>query len=156
MRADFEQSGYLAAKLLDDIAAGRATAPCEVRFGATDVVRRNSTRKFARRDDAVRRALELIRAKACEGLTSAEVCRQIGGSRRQAETRFRAYVDSSIGEEIAAIRIERAKSLLLNRSIQIETIFSRCGYSDASSLRRAFKKATGLSPREWRTAHHAR
>ncbi len=156
VRADFEQSGYLAAKLLDDIAAGRATAPCEVRFGATDVVRRNSTRKFARRDDAVRRALELIRAKACEGLSSAEVCRQIGGSRRQAETRFRAYVDSSIGEEIAAVRIERAKSLLLNRSIQIETIFSRCGYSDASSLRRAFKKATGLSPREWRTAHHAR
>ena len=156
VRADFEFSGYLAAKLLDDIASGRASVPCEVRFSATEVVRRNSTRKFARRDDAVRHALELIRARACEGLTSAEVCKEIGGSRRQAEARFRALTDCSIGEEIVAVRIEHAKSLLLNRSIQIETIFSRCGYSDASSLRRAFKKATGLSPREWRRAQSAR
>ena len=150
VRPDFEQSGYLAAKLLDDLASGRVAAPCVVRFGATDIVRRNSTRKFMRRDDAVRAALESIRARACDGLTPAEVVREIGGSRRQAETRFRALAGRSIGEEIAAVRIERAKSLLLHRDLAIEALHSRCGYADSSSLRRAFKKATGLSLRQWR------
>ena len=152
VRADFEQSGYLAAKLLDDIASGRAAAPCELHFGATDVVRRNSTRKFARRDDAVRHALETIARRACDGLTPAEVCREIGGSRRQAETRFRALAGRSVGEEIAAVRIERAKTLLLRKDLALETLHGLCGYGDPSSLRRAFKKATGLSPRQWRKA----
>ena len=152
VRADFEQSGYLAAKLLDDIASGRVAAPCEVHFGATDVVRRNSTRKFARRDNAVRRALELIRAHACDGLSAAEVCREIGGSRRQAEARFRAFANRSIGQEIAAVRVERAKSLLIKRSMAIGAIAGACGYESDSALRRAFKKATGLSLRDWGNA----
>ena len=147
---DFEQSGYLAAAMLDEAMAGRLRAPCVRTFGALDIARRNSTRKFKRRDDAVRKVLELIRARACEGLTPAEVCREIGGSRRQAEIRFREVAGRSIGEEIRDVRIARAKALLARRTTQIEAIFSQCGYADSSSLRRAFKAASGLSPREYR------
>ena len=150
VRPDFEQSGWLAAKLLDDLAAGRASVPCSVRFGAMDVARRGSTRAFKRRDDAVRAALEHIRLHACEGLGAAEVCRLIGGSRRQAETRFRAFAGRAIGAEIADVRISRAKALLLRRDLAIESLHAQCGYADPSSLRRAFKKATGLSLREFR------
>lgn len=152
---DFEQSGWLAAQLLDEAMAGRVRPPRIVAFGSTHIVRRNSTRKFMRRDDAVRAALESIRARACDGLTPAEVVREIGGSRRQAETRFRALSGRSIGEEITAVRLDRAKSLLLHRDLAIETLHARCGYSDSSSLRRAFKKATGLSLRAWRVARGA-
>ena len=147
---DFERSGYLAASMLDEAMAGRLRAPCVRTFGALDIARRNSTRKFDRRDDAVRHALETIRARACEGLTPAEVCREIGGSRRQAESRFRQFAGHSIGEEIREVRVARAKTLLLRRDTQIEAIFAQCGYRDASSLRRAFKAATGFSPREYR------
>ena len=147
---DFEESGYLAAQLLDAAMAGRVRPPRVVAFGATHVVRRNSTRKFARRDDAVRHALEMIARRACDGLTPAEVCREIGGSRRQAETRFRALAGRSVGEEIAAARIARAKTMLLRRNVSLETLHGLCGYGDPSSLRRAFRKATGLSLRAWR------
>ena len=147
---DFEESGYLAASMLDEAMAGRLRAPCVHSFGALDIARRNSTRKFERRDVAVRKALELIRARACEGLTPAEVCREIGGSRRQAEIRFREIAGRSIGEEIRDVRIARAKALLARRTTQIEAIFAQCGYADSSSLRRAFKAATGLSPRKYR------
>lgn len=153
---DFERSGYLAASMLAEAMAGRLRAPCVQTFGALDVVRRNSTRKFARRDDAVRHALETIRTRACEGLTPAEVCREIGGSRRQAESRFRLFAGRTIGEEIREVRVARAKSLLLRRTTQIEAVFAQCGYADASSLRRAFKKATGLSMRQWRNAQAER
>ena len=147
---DFEQSGFLAAQLLDDALAGRVAAPCVRSFGATDVVRRNSTRKFRRRDDAVSAALEYIRDKACEGIAPAAVCRKIGGSRRTIEMRFRAFAGRTIGEEIAAVRIERAKSLLRKRNIAVGAVHAMCGYSDPSSFRRAFQKHTGLSPLQWR------
>ena len=147
---DFEQSGFLAAQLLDDAMAGRAAAPCVRTFGAADVARRDSTRKFRRRDDAVRSALEYIRDKACEGIAPAAVCRKIGGSRRTIEMRFRAFAGRTIGEEIAAVRIERAKSLLKKRGIAVGAVPAMCGYIDPSSFRRAFRKYTGLSPRQWR------
>ena len=53
----------------------------------------------------------------------------------------------------SAVRIARAKALLLRRNVALETLQGLCGYGDPSSLRRAFKKATGLSPRQWRKAH---
>lgn len=148
---DFEQSGYLAAQLLDEAMSGNC-APRIVKFGAAHIVRRNSTIKFKRRDSAVRRAVARIRETSGVGLTPAEICREIGGSRRGAEYRFREATGRSIGEEIAAARVEHAKTLLLLREQPIESIAAECGYEDASSLRRAFKKATGLSLRDWRNA----
>lgn len=148
---DFERGGYLAARLLDTCMRRPKASPSLVRFEASHVVRRNSTAKFARRDDSVRDALAFIRERACAPLSSAEVCARIGGSRRQAECRFRKLVGHSIGEEIRSVRIARAKDLLLRRHIPIESIFADCGYTSDASLRRAFRKATGCSLRDWRT-----
>lgn len=148
---DFERSGYLAAKLLDRRLRNPGASPSLVRFGAEHVVRRNSTTRFRRHDAAVLDAVAFIRANGCAPQTTpAAVCARIGGSRRQAECRFRARVGHSIGDEILAVRIARAKGLLLKRFIPIDSLFAECGYRDDSSLRRAFKKATGLSLRAWR------
>ncbi len=148
---DFEQSGYLAAKLLDRHMRRPEAAPSLVRFGADHVVRRNSTLRFRRHDEAVMDAVAFIRANGCSPkTTAAAVCARIGGSRRQAECRFRTFVGHSIGDEILAVRLARAKSLLLKRFLPIDSIFAECGYRNDSSLRRAFKKATGLSLRAWR------
>lgn len=148
---DFELSGFLAAKMLDEVMSGR-TSPHIVKFSATHVVRRESAIGLSRRDDAIQRAVERVRLSACDGLTPAEVCRGIGGSRRHAESRFRKATGQSIGEAIAEARIARAKALLLKRGIPIDTIFSECGYESSVSMRRAFRNATGVSMREWRNS----
>ena len=147
---DFEQSGYAAAQLLDGMMSGCITKPKLLRFGATHVVRRNSTTKFLRRDDGVSTAMEYIRTHACDRLTAEEVCALIGGSRRRAELRFKKLVGCTIGEKIQSIRIDKAKSLLVKRSYPIAIIHEFCGYEDSASLRRAFKKVTGVSLRDWR------
>ena len=49
-----------------------------------------------------------------------------------------------------AVRIETAKKLLADSAIPIGAVAERCGYSDDSLLRRAFKSATGLSLSEYR------
>ena len=46
--------------------------------------------------------------------------------------------------------MEIAKNLLSNPKVPIGAVAARCGYSDASLLRRMFKSATGMSLREYR------
>ena len=94
--------------------------------------------------------MEFIREKAATGISPRDVVEQIGGSRRHTEYRFREFVGKSIGEEILAVRLETAKKLLADSSIPIGAVAERCGYSDDSLLRRAFKSATGLSLSEYR------
>ena len=94
---------------------------------------------------AVAKALEFIREKAADGILPRDVVGQIGGSRRQAEYRFRAFVGKSIGEELLAVRLESAKKLLSDPAVPLGSVATRCGYADDSTLRRAFKSAVGLS-----------
>ena len=147
---DFEMSGYLAAKLLGEFMENPRKKSEIVTFGSVGIVRRASTRRFARRDEPVRKAVEMIRTEACGGLAARDVVRAIGGSRRNAEMRFRALAGKSIGEAIQEARVARAKELLRERSVQIDSIFVKCGYATNGSLRKAFRRATGVSMREWR------
>lgn len=51
---------------------------------------------------------------------------------------------------LQALKIERAKELLEVSNSDFETITEKVGYGDASSFRRLFKRATGLSPAQYR------
>lgn len=147
---DFERSGYMAAEMLDERMGGGKVGNELRTFSAMNVVRRGSTRILKRKDDAIKKALEFIRENVADGISPRDVVRQIGGSRRQAECRFRALAGKSIGEEILAVRLETAKGLLADPSVPIGAVAARCGYSDDSLLRRAFKSATGMSLGEYR------
>ena len=147
---DFERSGYIAAEMLDARMKG-GKARNELRtFAAMHVIHRGSTRILKRKDDAIKKALEFIRERVAEGISPRDVVRQIGGSRRQAEYRFREFVGKSIGEELLAVRLELAKKLLSDPSVPIGSVAAHCGYGNDSSLRRAFRGATGLSLSEYR------
>ena len=147
---DFEKSGYLAAEMLAAIMAD-GTEKSEIRtFAAMHIVRRGSTRILKRKDEAIKKALEFIRGRISDGISPIDVVRQIGGSRRQAEYRFREFVGKSIGEEILSVRLETAKKLLSDPSVPIGAVAVHCGYSDDSLLRKAFKSAMGMSLSEYR------
>lgn len=55
-----------------------------------------------------------------------------------------------------ALKIERAKELLEVSNSDFETITEKVGYGDASSFRRLFKRATGLSPAQYRRQFKAK
>lgn len=150
---DFEKSGYLAAELLDAMMKGDVHPGMLLSFGSAQVIRRESTRILKRRDDAIRHALEFIRKNARNGISPKDVLGVIGGSRRQAEYRFREYVGKSIGEEIFDVRLGMAKDCLMDPSIPIGSIALRCGYANEASFRRSFRKATGMSLSAFRNAH---
>ena len=98
-------------------------------------------------------AMELIRARACEGLCAREVIAAMGTSRRLAELRFREVVGTSILSAIQRQRVERAKWLLEHSSSCMDEIAKRCGYNSVRSLRKVFARGTGMSPIAWRRNH---
>ena len=150
----FLRSGRLAAGLLARCVKHPDTKPTVIGFGADPIERRLSTRKTARADIRIAKAMEYIRTNACKGISAIDAIREMGLSARTAENRFRDAVGHSIRDEIISVRISRAKQLLSNPNVAVNSIYAYCGYRNERSLRSVFTKATGLSPSAWR-AHSA-
>ncbi len=95
-------------------------------------------------------ALDLIRARAAEGLSASEVFSCFTCSRRQAELRFRAIAGRSVLEEIHAVQVERAKRLIENPNQKLTVIPHLCGHSTPQFFQRLFKRTVGLTMSEYR------
>lgn len=119
-------------------------------FGPLRVVRRATTRILHAWDAQVGNALELIRNEACSGLTAAKVAKLFPCSRRLADIRFRAATGRTILGEIHRVRLERAKQFLQETGKQLKSISDFCGFSNPNSLRKFFRRETGMAMGEWR------
>lgn len=64
--------------------------------------------------------------------------------------RFKAATGRSPAAYVQALRIEAAKQLLERDADPIQTISSSVGYEDAAFFRGLFKRATGMTPAEYR------
>lgn len=149
---DFRRGGNLAMLML--LAIIRNAKPFrgsrQRTFGDLHIVRRLSTKRLQRADPIVTQALDLIRQKACIGLKAADVVRIFPCQRRMADLRFKQAVGHTILDEIQAVRLDRAKQMLLNPNQELKPIASFCGFKDPNSLRKFFLKETGLTLSAWR------
>ena len=64
--------------------------------------------------------------------------------------RFKAATGRSPGAYLRAVRIEAAKSLLEREARSIQAVSSAVGYDDVAFFRDLFKRATGMTPAEYR------
>ena len=152
IQIDWERSGYLAARLLNDIMSGHAESNV-VKFGPLLTVHRQSTRGFGRTEPRILSAMDLIRREACNGLSAADVTAQFSGSRRLVELRFRETLGHSILDEIQNVRMEKVQFLLAKTDTPISAIAARCGYRSDVALRKAFRLFTSKSLADWRKAN---
>jgi transcriptional regulator GlxA family with amidase domain len=114
------------------------------------VERRVSTRGRGRREPYILKAVETIRAKACDGLTAAKLASRFSGSRHLFEMRFREAMGHSVLEEILQVRLERVLELLARRDVPIGAIATFCGFRTDGELRKLFLSRFHVSMREWR------
>lgn len=145
IRLDFEDAGFLAARVL-------CTGMSAV-FPPLLAQRRRSTGGRGRFEPHVADAVAIIRREATNGLTPARLLRMVPGSRRLLELRFREATGHSILDEILQVRLEKAFALLSDSNIAISAIADFCGFGCGYDLRRLFHRRTGMSMRKWRELH---
>jgi two-component system response regulator YesN len=63
---------------------------------------------------------------------------------------FHKYTGQCFVDYLTDRRIDRAKTLLSDPSLNISEISSMCGYDDPGYFARRFRKKTGVTPRAWR------
>ena len=97
-------------------------------------------------------ALDWARARLDKPLTVQDLARESGLSARQLARRMRAEVGLSPLGWLHHQRITRAQDLLERTEASVEQIAARCGMGTATTLRRHFHRAVGVSPTAYRTA----
>ncbi|TQF16208.1 AraC family transcriptional regulator [Myxococcus llanfairpwllgwyngyllgogerychwyrndrobwllllantysiliogogogochensis] len=84
----------------------------------------------------------------------ARVCARLGMSPRGLQRRLKA-AGRTFREVTEDVRLEKARRLLADDSLNVAGIAERVGYSDARALRRAFQRWTGMSPGRYRRSTSA-
>lgn len=73
-----------------------------------------------------------------------------GTSERSLLRHFRTHYGVNPLSHIQHLRVERAKALLEATQLSFDEVVERCGYSDAPSFRKLFKRETSLTPASYR------
>lgn len=102
------------------------------------------------RDPTVGRALVLLHAEPARAWTVADLARAAGSSRAVLAARFSERVGVPPMQYLASWRMQRAAHRLHEPGARVASIAHAVGYDSEAAFCRAFKKATGLPPTQWR------
>lgn len=100
-------------------------------------------------------AVALMEANVGEPLTTEDVARLVGVSRRQLERLFRQHLDALPARWYLQLRLERARRLLQEGTQSILQIGLSCGFASAPHFSNAYRSHFGRSPRDERRARAA-
>ena len=101
-------------------------------------------------------ALDHIRANYGSELRVEELSEICGLSAYQLNRRLRAIFGITISQLITKSRIDIASEMLREKSMPIAEVAYACGYFDQSAFSRVFRRAVGLTPRQYRARHRKR
>lgn len=95
-------------------------------------------------------AIEYIKRHYNEEISLNQLAGLVNLSPNYFSTLFKRELDLNFSEYIINYRIEKAKELLLGTRLLSYEISQRVGFMDGAYFSRTFKKATGLTPNEYR------
>lgn len=143
--------GYRAARLLDQLMAGRRPPKHGVIVPPAGVVARESTDIVPVDDPDLSRAVRFIRENLGRPLTIRDVLLAVPVSRRWLEYRFRERFGHSPHDYICEARVERAKQLMVESpELRLEQIAAAVGFTGSRNFRQVFHRFTGTVPGEYR------
>ena len=89
-------------------------------------------------------------------ISVSELAEHCGTSERSLLRHFRSHLGVSPLAHMQHLRVERAKALLETTHLSFDEIVERCGYSDSASFRKLFKRATAITPGDYRERYRLR
>ncbi len=148
--APAQRVGYEAAAMLHQLLSGQRPATPRIVLPPTGIVHRQSTDMVAVADPETADALRFMRDHAHERISVADVLERTSMSRRSLQRKLRAALGMSPAAALRRMRIERAKMLLAHTDKLMPAVAAESGFSSSPKLSSVFRKATGMTPRQFR------
>jgi LacI family transcriptional regulator len=142
--------GYRAAQMMYHYFKHGKVPEKQKLFDPGNVVERASTLSLRLNDRQVVNALRFIAQNAARGISSDEIAKAAGLSRRVLEKRFRTLLNCSPQAEVRRAQIERVKIALRDTNLSLEEISEATGFTSGNYLSQIFKKITGQTPGAYR------
>jgi transcriptional regulator GlxA family with amidase domain len=108
------------------------------------------------RDSMTEKAERFLRHELHREVSVSELAQHCGTSERSLLRHFRNHHGITPLAHIQHLRVERAKALLETTHLSFDEIVERCGYSDSASFRKLFKRATAITPGDYRERYRLR
>jgi AraC-like DNA-binding protein len=108
------------------------------------------------RDPFVGRALASLHADPARAWTLQSLARHAGLSRSALAERFAHFAGQPPMQYLTEWRMQLATNHLRSSTDSIVAVANRVGYQSEAAFSRAFKKAVGVPPSQWRAQHPAR
>ena len=150
---DTEAIGRCAARTLLELIDNPSLAQKSIvrQVDPVGVVERASTEVFPLEPPWLSDALVFISRHISDNLTASDVYKYVGLSHTQIDKIFRAKLGTSVQNEIADMRLEKAQRLLLSTRRPLTEIAPLCGFSTPQYLIKSFTKKFHSPPATWRS-----
>lgn len=99
-------------------------------------------------------ALGYIEANLSQKLTLDSIAFEVGLSKYHFSREFKKVTGKTVIDYINMRRCETAKRLLINENYSVKETAEKCGFDSLSYFGETFKKHTGFSPSEFKSADH--
>lgn len=120
----------------------------------TRVLKERDRKSLSRYSELIRKACAFAEANFADpNITLGDAARHVHLSVNHFCTVFSQETGTTFIEYLTRLRLLRAKELLENTDLRSSDIAQQAGYSDPHYFSYLFRKNTGLSPRDYRSAH---
>ena len=149
---NFEEVGYQAAKLLDEMMKSGKSSKEAKYCQPQGIVPRQSTDSYASDHPKVALALRYIAESANRRIKVNDVVNAVATNRRTLERNFSEFTGRTISQEISRMRIERAKRLMMESDLSLKELSAELGYRNSDHFYKSFLRAEGQNPSSFRKA----
>jgi transcriptional regulator GlxA family with amidase domain len=98
------------------------------------------------RNEKFSRAIALMSGNTENPLAHSTLAKEVGISTRQLERLFRKYLNTSPKVYYLDLRLEKARTLLLQTDMSISEISVACGFNSTSHFSKCYRRNFGVSP----------
>src|SRR4051812_37405218 len=100
-------------------------------------------------------AVAIVESEFASDLSLDDIARRVASSRRQLQRAYAEIGQTTFREHLTAVRMRRAAELLAGGRLTVREVARRVGYRQPAQFAKAFRRATGDSPSEYRVGLHA-
>jgi len=134
-------------------AVGEVAARAWLTLLLTEICRASPIQEVASSSSLVSDTLAWIQEHAKEPISLSDVSAAVHRSPAHLTSTIKKHTGRTVGQWIAACRLEQAASRLLHTDETIDRITWQVGWGDTTHFIRQFKKYYGQTPAQWRKSH---